>query len=51
MEASFADWHKKTLLEALEDMVAVRRQALWRQHGKAYANRGHALPADYVQFL
>ncbi len=39
MEVSFADWHKKTLLEISEDMVAERHQALWRQHGKAYANR------------
>jgi len=39
METSFADWHKKTLLEISEDMVAERRQALWRQHSKAYAHR------------
>jgi hypothetical protein len=39
MEASFADWHKKTLLEISEDMVAERHQELWQEHGKAYANR------------
>ncbi len=39
MEASFSGWHKKTLLEISEDMVAERHQELWQQHGKAYANR------------
>lgn len=39
MEVSFADWHKKTLLEISEHMVAERHQKLWQQHGKAYANR------------
>ncbi len=39
MEASFVDWHKKTLLEISEDMVAERHQELWQEHGKVYANR------------
>ena len=39
MEASFSNWHKKTLLEISEDMIAERHQELWQQHGKAYANR------------
>ena len=39
MEACFADWHKKTMLEISEDMVAERHQELWQEHGKAYANR------------
>ncbi len=39
MEACFADWHKKTMLEISEAMVAERHQELWQEHGKAYANR------------
>lgn len=39
MEASFVDWHKRTLSEISEDMVAERYQELWQEHGKAYANR------------
>jgi tetratricopeptide (TPR) repeat protein len=39
MEGCFADWHKKTMLEISEDMVAERHQELWQEHGKAYANR------------
>ncbi|MDH3669776.1 MAG: hypothetical protein OES46_01260 [Gammaproteobacteria bacterium] len=39
MEACFADWQKKTLLEISEDMVTERHQDLCQEHGKAYANR------------
>ena len=39
MEASFADWQTKTLLDISEDMVAERHQQLWQEHGKVYANR------------